>query len=119
MSYTIYIERHAEEPINPAEWRDAVTASTAFRLQSRGTLTITNPQTGEQISRPLHQNDAEYLDVASQTWSVTLFWSDEGRVRTDGPRDFDNPSNAYRIALVALAASLKASVVGEEGEVYS
>jgi len=119
MSYLIFIERHAEEPITVVEWDKAVSLAPLFRLRSADTATLTNPQTGETIARDSGSHDAAYFDTTSDTWHPALTWDAEGgRAMTRATRTFDNPNDPYRRALVNLAATLSASVVGQEGEVY-
>jgi hypothetical protein len=118
MSYSLHIERpRGEDPLSLAEWTAAVEASEQMRLGS-GDVTIRNPKTWEDITFPGSGADAE-VRLESGEWVALFRWSAKRGSVSFNPAGLpeDSALAAARIAC-RLAASLNASVVGDDGETY-
>ena len=117
MGYGVHIERTGHVPINIEEWIEAVEHTENVRLADVAPITITNPMTGEQISRPYAPGNAEIFEVKSQAWVLAFSWF-EGRISTRAARDFDNYECCQRSIMRSLAAMLNAQILGDGGEIY-
>ena len=115
MAYDLHIERAGAIPL--AEWQAAVSATDGVRLFAAQAHTITNPKTGEVISIPKRDGDAEVLFPADKNWHPVFFWRDGSAVFTARlqPGDRFHPVWA---AAVSLAKNLAAVIRGDDGEVY-
>jgi hypothetical protein len=123
MAYDFHIERKRDSPdsnltpISLAECRAAVAATEGVRLFAARAHTITNPKTGEVISIPAREGDAEVFFSDGGQWHSVFRWRGDSAVfagRVD-PRDTSHP---VWVAAVALATYLSAVIRGDRGEIY-
>lgn len=113
MGYGVHLRR--DRPITEAEWTGAVGTVDNVRLAQTKVLTVTNPVTGESISRDVGPFEAEaYVDGE---WYLAFRYR-EGEAVTDATRGFDNHEDPLRTVMRGLAAALGARIVGAEGETY-
>ena len=121
MGYEIHIERQDSGgqniPITLEEWRAIVEGTDGIRL-AEGRHNVTNPKTGEVISFGNAGGDAEVFLPDASTWRRAFLWSRPGRISFRAPSDWDEPTSQIRRIATALARSLGATLVGDEGEVY-
>jgi len=123
MAYDLHIERTGDNPdsdptpIPLADWSAAVAATEGVRLFAAQAHTITNPKTGELISIPTREGDAEVFFPDSGQWHSVFRWRGDSAVfaRRFDPGDASHPVLA---AAVALASRLGAVIRGDEGEIY-
>jgi hypothetical protein len=111
MGYSLHIER--KDPIELSEWRDAVEATSAVRLDESST-SATNTGTGEIISMPAQAGSAS-VNVGG-TWSPVFRWR-KGKVSFNAPSN-TTKADPVMAAALDLARALAASVCGDEGEAY-
>lgn len=116
MACEIHIERRST-PITLAEWCDVIGRTENVRIAD-GKHTLTNPQTGELITFGNPGGDAEVYFPVEGTWQRVLRWSRRGTISFVAPPDFAEPCSHLRRTAHALAQSLGASMVGDEGEIY-
>ena len=123
MAYELHIERLPlnnegdPTPIPLDDWKAALSATEGVRLCAPGAKTITNPNTGEVISIPRRDGDAEVYFPAEQAWHPVFRWF-EGAAHVNAkfePGDLSHPASA---AAVALASRLGAVIRGDDGESY-
>ncbi len=117
MGYGVHIERANNEPIGLDDLIEAVARTENVQMADAAPISLTNTETGEQISRPQTPGAVEIFDAHSQSW-VPAFRLFEGRISTNAARDFDNHDCYQRSVMRALAAQLHAQIVGDEGETY-
>lgn len=103
MSYSLHIERE-DEKIKEKEWFDFVQASSDLNVVSE--VTTQNLQTGEVIS----VSGANSNLVEANDGTIYRFF--EGVISVDGP---DEP---VITKMKGIALSLRAKVIGDEGEEY-
>jgi hypothetical protein len=115
MAYDLHIERVEAIPL--ADWQTAVSATDGVRLFAAQAHTITNPKTGEVISIPKRDGDAEVLFPADKKWYPVFRWSDGSTVFTARFQPGDK-SHPVWVAAVSLARRLAAVIRGDDGEVY-
>jgi hypothetical protein len=111
MAYELHIER--DEPIELHEWEAAVDASTSVRPHEAPSST-TNPNTGEVLSIPTRSGGAS-VNIDGQ-WIPIFYWH-MGQISFKAPESTAK-SDPVMGAALALAATLSASICGDEGEVY-
>jgi len=120
--YEIYIERRDEDGRSVAiaieKWIDAIDSTEGVRL-SQGDVNIPNPRTGEIIAIPANTGDAEVFYEAQNAWLPTFRWSESGRASFKPKADFDTLDSQQRRIASELARKLDATMVGDEGELYS
>jgi hypothetical protein len=123
MAYDLHIERMGDAPdseptpIPLADWSAAVAATDGVRLFAAQAHTVTNPKTGEVISIPTHQGDAEVLFPDTGQWHSVFRWRGGSAVFA-GRLDPGDTSHPVWAAAVALASRLSAVIRGDEGEIY-
>lgn len=121
MAYEIHITRNVDldkdgADITLAEWTAVVNKAEGVRLAD-GHYLITVPETGQVIKFTNNGGDTEVLFPGDDGWRRVFRWHG-GRVSFVAPKDFDNASTHLRQVARALAQTLQASVVGDEGELY-
>lgn len=118
MAYDLRIERLAGSPdtdptpILLGEWSAAVAATEGVRLFAADAHTITNPKTGEVISIPIRQGDAEVFFPDTGQWHSVFRWRGGSAAFTGR---FDPGDSSHPVWAIAIAL---ASRVGDEGEIY-
>ena len=95
----------------------AVSATDGVRPFVAQAHTIPNPKTGEVISIPKRDGDAEVLFPADKKWYPVFRWSDGSAVFTARCQPGDR-SHPVWAAAVSLARQLAAVIRGDDGEVY-
>ncbi len=122
LAYMIHIERYdpigKRVPIPENEWVEAVAANGDIRLMA-GDVVALNPTTGELISVKNNRLDAELFDEQHNSWMPIFFWSTRGKISFKATAEFENPQSSLKAMATKLAQTLNASVVGDEGEVYT
>jgi hypothetical protein len=120
MSYDFHVVRSKERPITNVEW-DAFVASEPGEWRIEKELAATNPTTMEVIKR---QNKdgmpfTIWLGNPERSPQGVAFDLSRGRVNISG-HAIDTPDANDRTfaKLLAVAKTLGAQVVGDEGEVY-
>jgi len=123
MAYEIHIERFPlnedgePTPIPLDDWKAALSATEGVRLCPPGDNTITNPKTGEVISIPRRDGDAEVYFSDERAWRPVFRWF-EGAAHVNAIFETGDSSHPVWVAAVALASRLGAVIRGDEGEVY-
>jgi len=117
MGYAVHIERKSGDEISFQEWKDAVEKHPLVRLSQETTQSVVNQETGQQIGTKTTPGDAEIWIEETETWTYALRWR-QGRISINAPRDFDDENSFARRLLRELAAELRASIYGDEGEEY-
>lgn len=123
MAYELHIERFppntedGRTPIPLADWKSALSAVEGVRLCPLGVNTITNPKTGERISIPRSDGDAEVYFPHERVWHPVFRWF-EGVVHVNATFEPGDSSHPAWTAAVALASRLNAAIRGDDGEVY-
>lgn len=121
VAYSIHIVRHDKaghrEPIETAEWIEAVSALKGVRLASYE-MTASNPVTGENITINSDGADVELYDEQQNAWLPVFCWSKRGSASFKAPPDFDEATSRVRVVAGELARNLSAHLVGDEGEFY-
>ena len=111
MAYGLHIKR--DQPIELEEWRSVVLNNSLLRLDETDS-TSTNPRTGGNISI---RGQAGGVAVNSgDQWTKVFQWR-KGQISFNAPQSTLRNNPVMGIAL-GLAASLSASIVGDEGEPY-
>jgi hypothetical protein len=114
VGYALHIERPGQI-IENAEWVSAIESTEGVRLAS-GDHVMVNPDTGEEIRIRGRVGDAE-VEMADGEWERAFGWF-EGRAAFRYTEDLSDPGHPVRKRAAALAASLGAAIVGDEGEEY-
>ena len=123
MAYELHIERFpvseegAPTPIPLDEWKAALSAIEGVRLCPTGADTITNPKTGEVISIPRREGDAEVYFSDERAWRPVFRWFD-GAAHVNARFEPGDSSHPVWAAAVAVASRLGAVIRGDDGEVY-
>lgn len=123
MAYEFHIERLPLNdeceltPIGLEDWKAALSATEGVRLCSPGANTITNPKTGDIISIPRRDGDAEVCFPDEQAWCPVFRWF-EGAAHVNAKFDPGDLSHPVWAAVTALASRLGAVVRGDHGEIY-
>ena len=113
MGYTLYIDRPAlngngaRVPIAVEEWLALM--SDDRELEPVETVESRNPRTGERIELSI-PNSASWVDPDGGRSYYFVYA--KGRIRVD------NPPDSAISKMKVLAESLKAQVIGDEGEKY-
>jgi hypothetical protein len=80
MAYNLHIERRGASsdldliPISLEEWQTAISIIDGVRLFTGKAHTIANPKTGELISFPKSDGDAEIFFPAEKRWHLVFRW---------------------------------------------
>jgi hypothetical protein len=125
MGYDLHIERPADDPdaepipIPLEEWRAAIAATEGVRLVTAAAHTWTNPASGQVLSVPAQDGDAEVFFPADGQWRSVFRWSSDGGAASSSAR-FDPGDLAHPvwIAAVALASRVGGAIRGDDGERY-
>lgn len=123
MPYELHIERlplsdeGEPAPIPLDQWKSALLATEGVRLCPPGANTVTNPKTGEIISIPRRDGDAEVYFSDERAWQPVFRWF-EGAAHVNARFEPGDSSHPVWVAAVALASRLGAVVRGDDGEVY-
>ena len=123
MAYELHIERlplndeGEPTPIPLDDWKAALSATEGVRLCPPGANTITNPKTGEVISIPRQDGDAEVYFSDERAWLPAFRWF-EGAAHVNARFEPGDSSHPVWVAAVALATRLGAVVRGDDGEIY-
>ena len=123
MPYTLHIERlplsdEGEPTLIPLEeWKNALSTTEGIRPCPPGANTITNPKTGEIISIPRQEGDAEVFFPQDGTWHPAIRWS-EGSAHITARFEPGDSSHPVWTAAVSLAKKLNAIIRGDDGEIY-
>lgn len=115
MAYELHIERR-NGIIQLEDWKSAIDRVNGVRLCSSG-HSATNPRTGEVISFPRSEGDAETYSSADNTWRASFYWFN-GRISFKAMLLPDNVSDPVWQIAAALASHLDAIIRGDEGEIY-
>jgi hypothetical protein len=123
MSYELHIERlsasdpNTVEEIALARWKDAVAGTEGVRHRPPGLFSVTNPTTGEVLSIPTEDGDAEVYFPREDKWHLVFRWRRGSASFKARPYvgDLSHPAWA---AAVSLAETVDAVIRGDEGEVY-
>ena len=94
------------------EWKAAVDYVDGVRLRSND-IPATNPHTGEVITVPHREGDAEIFFEDTRQSGPILTWRSRGYVVFRGTDDFVHDESRVRLVIRALADRLNASVLGE------
>ncbi|HOY77165.1 MAG TPA: hypothetical protein PLN33_05125 [Hyphomonadaceae bacterium] len=113
MAYEIHITRDGAD-IVLSEWVAAVGEAEHVRL-AEGDYLVTLPETG-QVFRFANTGGDTEVHFAG-VWRRVFRWH-EGRVSFVGPKDFHIEDSHMRCVVRALAAALRAQVVGDEGRTF-
>ena len=121
MTYEIHITRNPEMTENGpaialAEWIEAVTQADTCRLAD-GDYLVTLPENGQVFRFPNTGGDTEVVFSIDGAWRRVFRWH-AGHISFVAPKDFDNEATRMRVVARALAESLQARIVGDEGEFY-
>jgi hypothetical protein len=123
MAYELHLERlplsdeGEPTPIPFDDWKAALSATEGVRLCPPGANTITNPKTGEVISIPRRDGDAEVYFSDERAWHPVFRWF-EGAAHVNANFKLGDSSHPVWVAAVALATRLDAVVRGDDGESY-
>ena len=123
MAYELHIEgvdrNENGEPMHIAlaDWKAACSATTGVRLCAETTHTITNPKTGEVISIPRRDGDAEVYFSDESMWHAVFNWFD-GAAHFNARFEPGDSSHPVWRAAVALSSCLGAAIRGDDGERY-
>lgn len=121
MAYSVHIMRYDRAgnrvPIEVCEWIEAASALNGVRLVG-GEVTASNPVSGERIVVFGDGVNAELHDEQRNIWLPVFRWSARGSVSFNPPPDFDDATSRIRIIAGALAHSLGAELIGDDGEAY-
>ena len=115
MAYELHIER-CHRKIQLEDWKSAVARVNGVRLCSNE-HSATNPKTGEVISFPRSEGDAEICSPTDNTWRTSFYWFN-GRISFKAMLLPDNVSDPVWQIATALASHLDAIIRGDEGEIY-
>jgi hypothetical protein len=123
MAYELHIERIS--PSNPddgeeiplSQWKRAIANTEGVRLRPPGFLSITNPDTGEVVSVPTFDGDADIYFPEEEEWYPVLRWS-HGSAHLKAGLYVGDLSHPAWAAAVSLAQALDAVIRGDEGEFY-
>ena len=123
MGYSIHIQR--EESISLEEWEKAISKISGIKLDTEPMVAV-NPKTGESISIPAEKGDVAVLFEhkgflgfgKKQLWEKCIYFTN-GRATFNATNDIENTNNPIHRAVASIAKSLSASIVGDEGEIYS
>ncbi|WP_339691971.1 hypothetical protein [Celeribacter baekdonensis] len=118
MAYTIRIKRASGTELTLPEWQRAAEKHPLVRLANEPEIVVANPKSGQKICRKTSEGDAEIWSEDERTWVYALRWGEDGCVRVNAPRDFDDPNSFLRKLLRELADDLSAGVYGEADEEY-
>jgi len=104
--------------ISLREWQAAVAATRGVRLRS-GNVSITNPKTGEVISIPNSDADAELFLAERDRWVPAFRWCPStGEIVFALTHEFSKPDSALAKTARQLALHLGAQLIGERREIY-
>ena len=123
MAYELHIERlplndeGGPTPIPLDDWKAALSATEGVRLCPSGTNSITNPETGEVISIPRRDGDAEVYFPDEQTWRPVFRWFG-GAAHVNANFDPGDSSHPVWAVSIALASRLGGVIRGDDGESY-
>jgi len=104
-------------PISLADWKDALSRSEGVRLLGDREVRTTNPTTGEVISIPVRDGDAEVFWADEDQWRPAFSWR-RGSIKFSGHLEPGDRAHPVWAAAVLLATRLGAVIRGDEGEVY-
>ena len=82
-----------------------------------GDYLVTLPENGQVFRFPNTGGDTEVLFSIDGAWRRVFRWH-AGHISFVAPKDFDNEATRMRVVARALAESLQARIVGDEGEFY-
>jgi hypothetical protein len=100
-----------------SEWQAAVSVAEGVRLFNAPAHTITNSKTGEVISVPVRDGDAEVFFPTENKWYSVFTWF-EGSASFAGRFEPGDKSHPVWVAAISLAARLGAVIRGDDGEIY-
>jgi hypothetical protein len=123
MAYELHIKRR-DGDISLDEWCSAVRNTDGVRLKNQDAVAV-NPATGEEIRVPSAQGDAEVLRESGgflgvdqkQEWARAFRFS-HGRASFRASDAVKSSTDSVHRAAARLAATLSASIIGDEGESY-
>ena len=122
MAYELHIERcllsDGGEPtsIPLDEWKSALSTTEGVRLCPPGANSLTKPKTGEVISIPKRDGDAEVYFSDERVWRPVFRWF-KGAAHVNARFEPGDSSHPVWRATVALASRLGAVIRGDDGEV--
>jgi hypothetical protein len=123
MAYALHIERLPSKnatkptPIPLEDWKRALSAVQGVRLCTEKAYTITIPGTGEIVSFPHRDGDAEVYFSDQQKWHAVLSWFN-GSASFKAEIALESLPNPVWTAAAALASQLGAVIRGDDGESY-
>ncbi len=124
MAYALHIERLSLEddrkptPIPLDDWKQALSVVEGVRLYSEKVYAITNPNTGEVISFPHCDGDAEVYFPDEQKWHAVFSWFN-GSASFKAEIALEMLPNPVWTAATSLASQLGAVIRGDDGESYN
>ena len=105
-------------PISLEEWQAAIAVTEGVRLIAAHSHSVTNPKTGEVITIPIREGDAEVFVPKHNAWSPVFRWRGGSAVFVGRVQPGDKLDPIW-IAAVALASRLGAVIRGDNGEIYN
>src|SRR5262249_41142049 len=113
MPYELHIERVEEEGgISLDEWLKAIAGTEGVRLVRATEHTIINPRTGQRISVPASEGDAEVFFPKIGGWLAVFSWRRGSVAFNVGNEPLDANNPAF-LAATALATRLGATIRGD------
>lgn len=112
MGVELIIERADYSAISIDEWKQLVADDSDLRYRTQPYCAV-NPKTGDRIVIPVAEGDTEFRNDGE--W-VPFLWFDWGRLKLGYCDCFDNPQDAIRLKLVAIARQLGAVVRSDAGD---
>jgi len=104
-------------PIPLDEWKAALSSTEGVRLCPPGANRIANPKTGQVISIPRRDGDADVYFSDERVWYPVFRWFN-GAAHVNARFEPGDSSHPVWVAAVALATRLGAVIRGDDGEVY-
>jgi hypothetical protein len=123
MAYALHIERPASKaaekssPIPLDDWKRALSSVEGVRLCVQKDYAITIPGTGEVLSIPHRDGDAEVYFPDEQKWHAVFNWFN-GSATFKADMALEHLPNPIWTVAVALASQLGAVIRGDGGEQY-
>ena len=123
MAYTLHIERESSRaaekpcPIPLDDWKRALSSVKGVRLCVQKDYTQTIPGTGEVLSIPQRDGDAEVYFPAEKKWHAVFNWFN-GSATFKVDCALEHLPNPIWTVAVALASQLGAVIRGDGGEQY-
>ncbi|MEM8801377.1 MAG: hypothetical protein AAGF55_02470 [Pseudomonadota bacterium] len=120
MGYSVHIERKSllwlvRRSLSEEAWRNAIESTEGVRLAQNDEQQLTNPATGDTITRKNNPLDTEIR--VNEEW-VPGFTFSEGRATVRATRGFERRDDPLRFLMRTLSKKMGAHIIGDEGERY-